>query len=351
MKKEYSKNNGVQNFFDRRLKILTLIAFLIFVWTIVIHFLSGYIQSNISSNWNDIESEKKTEQSRIATGLFNDYQYKLNELADNFTNNPDILKYVQRSDSKRLFEELFKYNLDNNFQVEIYNTRLELLAFKGRKLDSDIYSLQKCVNGKKFSILKEIGFYTYLIIYSPVYEAKDNSLITGVILTSRLIDIKYQINNKFFQNTGLLNDINNSFNVVSELIPAAAISEKINLDSSALNENITIDLKGLEGNIIGVLIFPKYSELTHTQNIIVLTNSITSVLIFGLTIILFIIGLKFAGKTGSSILKFILFTIYLIIIRYAWLQFHFPSGIFSSDTVFTRLFCFIFRIRDSKIHR
>ncbi|MEZ4822918.1 MAG: hypothetical protein R2942_11045 [Ignavibacteria bacterium] len=101
--------------------------------------MTGYIQSNINSNWKDIESEKISEQSGIASGLFNDYQFKLNELSENFTQNTSLLKYVQRSDSKRLFEELFKYNLDNNFQVEIYNTRLELLAFKGRKLDSDIY--------------------------------------------------------------------------------------------------------------------------------------------------------------------------------------------------------------------
>lgn len=331
MEKKHSINSGRSKFFDRRLKILTLIAFLIFVWIIVIHFLSGYIESNINKNWTEIESEKITEQTGIATALFNDYQNKLNELSENFTANPDIRKYVQRSDSKRLFEELFIYNLDNNYQVEIYNTRLELLAFKGRKLDSDIYSLQKCVNGKKFSLLKEIGFYTYLIIYSPVYDLKDNSQITGVILTSRLIDIKYQINNKFFQNSGLLNDINKSFDVISELVPAAAISQTIDLDSSLLNNNITIDLKGLEGNIIGVLVIPKYSELTHTQNIQLLSDRIISVLIFGLTVILFLIGLKIIVRSDSGLLKFILLSIFMICIRYAWLEFHFPSGLFTSE--------------------
>ncbi|MCB0728415.1 MAG: HAMP domain-containing protein [Ignavibacteriae bacterium] len=331
MEKKHSINNGGSKFFDRRLKILTLIAFLIFVWIIVIQLLTGYIQSNINSNWKDIESEKISEQSGIASGLFNDYQFKLNELSENFTQNTSLLKYVQRSDSKRLFEELFKYNLDNNFQVEIYNTRLELLAFKGRKLDSDIYSLQRCVNGKKFSILKEIGFYTYLIIYSPVHDPNDNSQVTGVILTSRLIDIKYQINNKFFQNTGLLNDINEAFDVISELVPADPISEKIDLDSSVLNDNVTIDLKGLEGNIIGVLIIPKYSELTHSQNINLLSKRVISVLIFGLTMILFIIGLKFTGRIESRLLKVSLFSAFMICLRYAWLEFNFPSGIFDSE--------------------
>lgn len=331
MEKKHSANNGGKKIFDRRLKILTLIAFLIFIWIIVIQLLTGYIQSNISNNWKEIESEKINEQSGIATGLFNDYQFRLNELSENFTQNTGILKYVQRSDSKRLFEELFKYKLDNDFQIEIYNTRLELLAFKGRKLDSDVYSLQRCVNGKKFSILKEIGFYTYLIIYSPVYDPNDNSQVTGVILTSRLIDIKYQINNKFFQNTGLLNDINGAFDVISELVPADPISEKIDLDSSVYNDNITVDLKGLEGNIIGVLIIPKYSELMHSQNISDLSKRVISVLIFGLTIIVFIIGLKFTDRRKSGVLKMTLFSVFMICLRYAWLEFNFPSGIFDSE--------------------
>ncbi|MEZ4690226.1 MAG: hypothetical protein R3A12_08590 [Ignavibacteria bacterium] len=47
---------------------------------------------------------------------------------------------------------------------------------------------------------------------------------------------------------------------------------------SVLNDNVTIDLKGLEGNIIGVLIIPKYSELTHShQNINLLSKRVISV--------------------------------------------------------------------------
>lgn len=331
MDKKLPVNRIREKFFDRRLKTLTLIAFLILVWIIVIHFFSGYIKLNVSENWNDISVERNQQQSKVVSDLFNEYQSDVNNLSEKLVNNPDLQKQVQRSDPKKLFEELFKFKLDNNYQVEIYNTWLELLAFKGRRLDSDIYSLKKCVNGKKFSVLKEVGFYTYLIVYSPVYDLKDKSQITGIVLTAKLIDIKYQINNKFFSNTGFLNDINKTLQVSSEIIPANVISGTIDLDSSKLNENITLDLKGIENNTIGVLLLPRYSDVTHIRNIDTLAKKINSILVFGITVILFLICLKFISKVEFPSLKFFLFFIVLTIIRFIWLEFLFPSKAITSD--------------------
>lgn len=324
-------NSKSGNFFDRRLKTLALIAFLIFVWIVVIHLFSDYIKSNITQNWNEIYHEKTSLQSKTVINLFNEFQSDLNKFSEGLTSNPDVLKQVQRSDSKKLFEELLKLNLDDKYQVEIYNTRLELLAFKGRRLDSDVYSLQRCVNGKKFSVLKEVGFYTYLIIYSPVYDAKDRSQITGVMLSATLVDIKYQINNKFFRDVGFLNDINKTLEVTSEIIPANIISGKVDIDSAGLNENIAVDLKGIEDNTIGILLFPKYSDVTHIQNIDTLSKRINSLLIFGLTVLFFLISVKFMSRIQHASLKFIFFTVILTAIRFVWIEFQFPSKTFVSE--------------------
>ncbi|MEO8447670.1 MAG: hypothetical protein ABI528_09255, partial [bacterium] len=93
---------------------MTLIAFLILVWIIVIHFFSGYIKLNIQQSWNEISVEKDQQQSRVVSDLFNEYQTDVNNLSEKLTNNPDLRRQVQRSDPKKLFEELFKFNLDNN---------------------------------------------------------------------------------------------------------------------------------------------------------------------------------------------------------------------------------------------
>lgn len=331
-------NNSFQNniiseakFFNRRLKTLLLIALLILVWIIIIHFFSSYIKSSSETNWIEIDTEKIAQQNEVAKNLFGAYQSELNKFSESICSNTDIVKQIQKSDSKKLFESLLSLNFDNSYNVEIYNTRLELLAFKGRRLDSDIYSLQKSLNGKKYSLLKEIGFYTYLIIYSPVYDLKEKSQVVGVLLTAKLIDIKNQINNKFFRNTGLLSDISGILKVNPEIISANSISGKIDLDSSVLDENNSVELHGTDDNVIGIILIPKYSQVSHVQSIESTAKRISSLLVFGLTVIFFLIGLKFISQTDNWLLKFFMFTLLLTVIRFVWLEYNFPSKTFESD--------------------
>jgi len=308
-----------------------LIAFLILVWILSVNLISGYIKASVNQHWEEIYNEKIAHQKSIISNLFNSYQSDVNHLSEKISGSQDIVKLLQRGDQKKLFEEQLKLKLDNGYQVEIYNTRLELIAFKGRKLDSDIYSLQKSLNGKNFSILKEIGFYTYLIVYSPILDIKDSSQIIGVLLTAKLIDIKYQINNKFFQNAGLLSDINKMINVTPTIVTANNISGKINVDSTEFVENIEINLNGIDNSLLGIVLMPKYNKITHIQSMESLTNSITSLLVFSFTVILFLIFLKVLTKIDSRIFKFSLFTIFLTMVRFIWLEAHFPSRTIAWD--------------------
>ena len=331
MFKKLHTNTEKDNFTNKRLKILVLIACLILFWIVLIQLFSGYMKSSVDKNWDEISKEKTEEQKSVILKLYDSYQKDIFKLSNEITSSPDILKQIQRSESKKLFEEILKLNADNNYQIEIYNTRLELLAFKGRKLDSDIYSLQKCLNGKRFSVIKEIGFYTFLIEYSPVYNPKENTQIIGLVLTSKLIDIKYQINNKFFQNSGLLNDINSTLNFIPQIIPANVISGILNIDSADLVDKQEVELKGIDSSTIGVLLFPKYNRIIHEQKIDSLSVKIKSVLIFGVTIILFLLLLYVLDMMKSRFLKFSLFIIFFTLVRIIWLEFYFPSKIFEFE--------------------
>lgn len=318
-------------FFDRRLIILSLIAFLIFAWIVAVNYVSSYIKSSAEKSWETISAENTEVQKDMVLKLFNGYQSDLINLSDRISGSSDFRKYIQRSDSKKLFEEVINLNTGNDYQVEIYNSRLEILAFKGRRLESDIFSMQKCLNKNRFSVIKEVGFYTFLIIYTPVYDVKDNSSVTGIILTSRLIDINYQINNKFFRNIGLLNDIKNTADINPVIVPANIISGKMDIDSSLFQDNVFVDLKGIDNNTIGILYFQKYSRLSHLRRIDILKNKVISLLVFGLTVIFFLIFLKFLIRLNSGLLKFLLLSFILIVIRYVWLEYHFPSKTIDFD--------------------
>lgn len=310
---------------NRRLKILILIACFIFIWIILIQFVPAILSSDIDKNWEAVSNDKIRQQKEIIIFHYNTYLSDISRLSERLSASADIQKLVQKSDSKKLFEELIQINPDDKYQIEIYNTRLELLAFKGRKLDSDIYTLQRALNGQKFTVLKEIGFYTFLLDYSPVYDNKETSKITGIILTSRLIDIKYQISNKFFQNSGLLYDIKSSLDFIPVIIPANVITGKINFDSASLSENVEVELNGIDGKVIGLLLFPKYSRMIHDKNISSLAVKIKSVLVFAFTVIIFLITLILLSKIHSPFIKFGLFVLMMTGIRYSWLEFHFPS--------------------------
>ncbi|MEO6694803.1 MAG: hypothetical protein ABIY50_11965, partial [Ignavibacteria bacterium] len=303
-----------------------MIAFLILLWIFSINIFSGFVKNSADKNWDEIYNEQIVRQKEIISNLFNSYQSEVNDLSEKISSSSEVIKLLQKGDQKKLFEEPLKLNLDNSYQVEIYNTRLEMIAFKGRKLESDIYSLQKSLNGKKFSVLKEIGFYTYVIVYSPVY-LEDSSQVSGVLLTAKLIDIKYQINNKFFQNAGLLSDINKILNVTTSIIPANNISGKINIDTSELADNIEINLFDIDNSLIGILLMPEYNKVSHIQSIDYLSHKINSVLVFVGTIILFLIFFKLISGIRFRVIKFTLFIILLAGIRYIWLEAHFPSRI------------------------
>jgi len=327
---EQINRKSILNLFDRRLKILILIAFLFIAWLAVANLFSDYIKSETEKNWDEISKEKNEQRVQIVNRLFLSDLDNLNELSNNISKNSEIIDLIRKSESKKLFETLINLKLSNNTQYEFYNSRLELLAFSGRKLGSDFYSLNKSINGKRFSVLKEIGFYTYLIIYSPVYDPESQSVI-GVSLTAELIDIKYQIDNKFFKNSGLLYSISKETSVSPELFPSNVISGKIEVNSPNPEDFIQIDLKGLENEIIGVILIPKYNELNHVSELHDFTLRLNSILIFGLSVIIFLLTYKFIFKINSSLLKFILFSAVLIFFRYLWLQFDFPSKTFNSD--------------------
>lgn len=304
---------------------MVLIAFFIFAWIILIQLIPSLLRSDIDKNWESVSNDKIHKQKETILNIYDSYLSDVNSLSGKLTTSQDIQKFVQRSDSKKLFEELLRINPGNEYQIEIYNTRLELLAFKGRKLDSDIFTLQRTLGGQRFTVLKEIGFYTFLVDYSPVRDLKESGKITGIILTSRMIDIKYQISNKFFQNSGLLYDINNSLHFVPQIVTANVISGKINLDSASLNENSNVELKGIDGKVIGLILFPKYSRASHDNDIETLVIKIRSVLVFVLTLIVFFIAIILISGINSPFVKFILFVLLMTGIRYIWLDFHFPS--------------------------
>lgn len=331
MKKVIQDKISVSQLTNRRFKSLVLIAFLILVWVGVIKLISGYVASSVDDNWNEILNEKIASQREQCTGLFNKYQNEVSEYSDKISGDEQVQKNLYRDDLKKLYDTIFKMNLPSSLELEVYNKRLELQLFKGKQLGPDYVLLQKALAGDKISVIKDIGFYTYLLVYSPINYSENTNETIGVLLTAELIDIKYHISNKFFQDFGLSNDIKNAMKVNVELIAANSISGDIQIDSIKLVENNSVDLISVDGKVIGKVLFPIYDTSTHRRNIASLSMEIISVLIFVFSVILTFLVFRSLNLFSSKVVRIILFGVFLFLIRYLWLQFNFPSKTFDSE--------------------
>jgi two-component system nitrogen regulation sensor histidine kinase NtrY len=320
----------IESLFGRQSRILIIICVAIIAWIILVGLASNFMESRVDDDWESIYKEKTDYDVKTVSSLFNSYQQNLETQSDYISWNKSIRQSLTKNENKKVFDEVENLKIDPLYHLEIYNSRLELVAYEGRQLKPDYVLLQKALKGQKLSVIKEVGFYTYLVIYNPVREP-DEGKIVGVTLTARLVDILYQIRNRFFQKAGLTSELNEILNTQVEIIPANTITGYLFVDSLSLQENSEVDLFGIQKTLIGKIIIPKYDEVTHTRNLITTSARITSGLIFILSIIMIYLFIQFLGITKSGMINLVSFAVFLILIRYLWLQFDFPSKTFESE--------------------
>lgn len=204
-----------------------------------------------------------------------------------------------------------------------------MFAFKGRQLQPEYFLLQKALSGQKFSVLKNIGFYTYYIIYAPI-KSSDNKVI-GICLTSELIDIKFQLKNQFFPDFGLTQEISDNMNVTVDLITSNPISGKIEYDSVKYADYLSINIVGLGDIVIGKLFISQFEKNQYIQSIIDFKEKFISILSFILSLFIITITILSLNKVRSTSIKIFIFAVVMVLMRYFLLWMGFPSKSFDSD--------------------
>ncbi|HEX2788771.1 MAG TPA: ATP-binding protein [Ignavibacteria bacterium] len=196
-------------------------------------------------------------------------------------------------------------------------------------MQPEYFLLQKTLAGGKFSVLKNVGFYTYYIIYAPI--TVPGGKVIGVCLTSELIDIKFQLKNQFFPDFGLTQEISENMNVSADLITANSISGKIEYDSIKYSGYIPVDIIGLNDVQIGKLFISSFEKEQYVQNITEFKNKYVSVLAFFLAFIVITITILLLNKIQNKSIQIFIFALVMILIRYFLLWMGFPSKSFDSD--------------------
>jgi len=321
----------ISGLFSRNTKLLLGLTVFVLFWVVVLKIASGFIISQVNNNWGEIYEDNVLSRTDLSQKLFKSTLDEVSSLSLKLGSNLEIRKNLNSGDSRKIFEEILKDKISPISQIEIYNKWSDLVAFDGRQLNPDFLSLQSSLKGNSFSQLKEVGFYTFLMQFTPVKDFDDDKQIIGVVITGKIIDVKYRIKNKFFPEYGFISELSKLIGNTVSVIPTGAAPVFSNTDTASLQGNIFVNLKGTDDKIIGKIVISGFDKNIHIQNIVHFTNRILSVLIFASTLLFLFLVLRFIKLFHSELLKLLIFSLYLIAVRYLWIIFEFPSKIVEND--------------------
>lgn len=285
----------------------------------------------MEKNWESIRNEKEKQRNDKTISVFNSLQKEISDISTLLSTNLEIRKHTDIGDIKKIYDEIYKKNISRGYQFEIYDKWLNLLAFRGNQLEPEYYLLQKALSGGSFSVIREIGFSNYLIVFSPIKNYDDENQICGVLLTAKLLNVKFIYKNKFSENTVFSDFLDKTFKNTYEVIPANPVSGFIRIDSNRVKENQVIELSSTDGKTIGKVLVPLFDKVNHFADIHQFGEKIISVLIFILVILTFFFFSLLYEKIRNIFIRIILFGVYFIIIRYLFIIFDFPAKLFESD--------------------
>ncbi len=319
-----------------RFKALGVIA-LVIVLCILITFLTGtYFENAIETNWDNISAEKSRVIEEDAVRIFDNYQKQTSQFSSDLLKDKKFQSALVAQNTKKAYDALFDVDNINNYNVEVYNKRLELFLFLGRQLNPDVLELQRAIKGEKFSSVKEIGFYTYVLVFEP-YKSDTSANIAssydGVLVTAKLLDIKYKIKNKYFRNVGITSEIYDRYNTNVEFSFKPYEGVQAALDSAFLRENDSYELKNINRETIGKLYVPRSDKISYIQNVRNKFINLLVVELFILNLVLIIASVIFVRQLKSELLKGLVIGVVLVLSRYFWLLLEFPSRLFVETSV------------------
>jgi len=316
---------------NSRNKILILLIVFVLSWIAIVKLASFFVVSNVDKNWQNIELEKELTRKDNTLQAFNSMQKEITDLSGTLSSNYEIRKQTGNGDIKKIYDEIYRNNISTDFQIEVYDKWLNLLAFHGNQLEPEYFLLQKAFAGNRFSIIKEIGFSTYLVVYSPVRYFDDEGQSCGVLLTAKLLNEKYQDKNKLSVVTAfsgfLIKTYKNSF----EIISANPVSNFIQVDSLKIKENQIIDLQSIDGKTIGKILVPLFDKATHISNVYQFGDRIISLLVLIFAVLTYLLLKTYLKKFGNVLIRVFIFGFYIIVMRYLFLFFDFPSKLFENE--------------------
>ncbi|MCC7158799.1 MAG: HAMP domain-containing protein, partial [Ignavibacteria bacterium] len=306
----------------RKLKILGFLSLLLVFIILLVYGVRYYFSNSIVSNWENISEDKNKEIHADCLILFYDYQNRASQFSYKLSKEKKINSAFSNLNSRKTFEALQEEESLNDFNVELYNSRLELFLFSGRQINPDIMELRRAFAGERFSAIKEIGIYTYIVVFDPLRN--DSGVIEGVLVTSGLLDINYDIQARFFKNTGIKRLIYDKYHIDVQFEFTSLPSNNSYIDTTS-GEFTSVNLKNINEQVIGRILIPNLDQSSYLLSVISKFNNLIGFFIFVLNLLLVYWVIAAVSKADSVFLKILLTSAALICSRYIWIYMNFPG--------------------------
>lgn len=314
--------------FPRTYKILFLVSAAVLLWILVIKFGSMYVISMSYDDEKVIIEEKNRERVDYCSKRTDKVKSDLEELSGTISGNLDIRKNLDKGDVRRLFDAVKSYELDEITSVEIFDKRLESVFYSGHQVSPEIILMQKALNGSVSTVIREAGFFVYLISYYPVNSLINEVNISGVLVTAVIIDSKYSDSQFDLPDNMLSSELSAEIGDGVKFIPRAGQTGIDRPDSAGKGE---INIFSKENKVIGAVIFPKYNIEEHVESINTMSGKSIALLSLIFTLTVLPVFIRFINLFKPVTIRVVLFLILLIAIRYLWIFTGCPSGFISNE--------------------
>lgn len=325
-----------------KVTVLLGIIILLFFCIAANQIIKVYFVHTIESGWNVISSEKENRIKSDCLNLFDRYQQQTISFSSRAANNYKFLSSFVSQNPRKTYDAYHEISGYDEFYSEVYNSRLELFIYSGRQLFPDILELQRALKGESFTSIKESGFYTFLLSFEPLKQYENQAdgsgqitsgrseKITGVLVTGKLIDVNYKINNSFFKNYGFIQEIRNKYDITA-VFENKPFSDSLLAGDENRQSVQKVDLNGSDGSVISRVVIPRLDKNSYINGVEDEFQKLFSIFIFALSAIIFVLVLNYTQKIENKSLKLSIFIVYLLVCRFLWLAVEFPANIFKSS--------------------
>jgi nitrogen fixation/metabolism regulation signal transduction histidine kinase len=295
-----------------------VILFIILLTFGVKHYFTG----KIVSDWARISEEKNSQIHTDCLNLIYDYQNKTSEYASVIAKNKKVVNAFLNQNTRKTYEALYDIENTNSYNIELYNSRLELFLFSGRQVNPDILELKRALDGERFSVVKEVGLYSYIIVFEPLKN--ESGATEGVLVVSSLLDINAQVQNKFYSGSGIKKEIYDKYHIDVILDFSRNQNAALSYDTTS-GELTQLGINDINNKKIGKLVIPNLDQSSYVLSVSNKFDNVIGILVFALNILAMYAVILVSQRTKFLIIRVLLTMFVLIVSRYVWLALDFPG--------------------------